>query len=89
MLLPGETLEDIELRAERLLDEDLALLEELVAWRVKRGLQQKDVAARMGVSQAAISQFESLNGNPTFQTVRRYANAVGVRISHTIQDDLG
>ena len=88
MLLPNETLEDIERRAESMMDSDLDFLEQLIEYRETRGLSQNAVAKRMGISQAAVSQFESLDGNPTMQTLRRYANAVGARVHHTVVDDL-
>lgn len=88
MLLENETLADIEDRAEALMDADFELLEDLIEWRTKRALSQPEVASRMGVSQSAVSQFESMNGNPTLQTIRRYANAVGVRVNHIVFDDL-
>ena len=36
----------------------------------------------------AVAAFESHESNPTLSTVRRYALAVGARISHEVDDDL-
>lgn len=54
------------------------LLDQLKANRQQAGLSLADVAARTGMSRSAISNLE--NGkrkNPTFETVLRYADAVG------------
>jgi transcriptional regulator with XRE-family HTH domain len=49
-------------------------------YRVNRNLTQKEVAKRMGVSQAMVSLIESSN-NPTIGTMRNYFNAMGYTFS--------
>lgn len=88
MFLKGETIKDIEERMDSLIDSHRDFLEELISYRKNRGLSQKDVAFRMGVTQAAVSQFENHDANPTLSTIRRYAAAVGVRIQHAVMDDV-
>ena len=64
---------------------DQQLIEDLVAARVGAGLQQKDVAARIRRDPAAVSTFEKLGGDPRLSTIRRYARAVGVRVTHHVE----
>jgi DNA-binding Xre family transcriptional regulator len=55
--------------------------------RSKRGLSLADVADRCGLDRAAISRLESgKNPNLTFETVARYAPALGVRIRVVVEE---
>lgn len=65
-------------------EQDYGMLYRLIQIRVDRGLTQTDVARKLGVSQQAISQFESMDSNPALSTIRSYALAVGATISHTV-----
>lgn len=49
---------------------------QLSDYRRNRNLSQKDVARRMGVTQAMVSAIETRN-NPTVKTLRAYFNAMG------------
>lgn len=62
-------------------------MDALIALRDKHGYTQKQVADAIGVSQAAISKFESEGSNPTLATLRRYALAVGARFEFKVVDD--
>jgi DNA-binding XRE family transcriptional regulator len=56
----------------------LGVLEQLKLKRQNAGLSLADISSRTGMSRSAISNLE--NGkrkNPTFETVLRYADAVG------------
>lgn len=64
---------------------DQQLIEDLVAARLAAGLQQKDVAARIRRDPATVSTFEKLGGDPRLSTIRRYARAVGVRVTHHVE----
>jgi len=64
---------------------DQQLIEDLIAARVAVGLQQKDVAARIRRDPAVVSTFEKLGGDPRLSTIRRYARAVGVRVTHHVE----
>lgn len=68
---------------------DTGLIEALVALREHKRLRQRDVAARMGRDQAAVSNFERLGADPHLSTVRRYARAVGARVVHEVTDAEG
>lgn len=63
------------------LEEEFALTEALVAARAQAGLSQGEVAARMATSQPAVARLETGRGNPSLQTLQRYAKATGTRLS--------
>lgn len=48
--------------------------------RKAAGLTQSAVAKIMETHQSVISDFERLGGNPTIETIQRYARAVGHRV---------
>jgi ribosome-binding protein aMBF1 (putative translation factor) len=50
---------------------------ELVRARVRAGLSQAELAARMGTSQSTIARLESGQTLPTTKTLLRYAKATG------------
>ena len=50
---------------------------ELVRARVRAGLSQAQLAARVGTSQSAIARLESLQTLPSTETILRYAKATG------------
>jgi transcriptional regulator with XRE-family HTH domain len=56
------------------------LREDLIAARVAKGWTQADLAAALGISQSAVSQFETLGGNPRLMTLMAYAQALNVRL---------
>ena len=58
---------------------EFELARELIAARMKAGLTQGDVAARMGTTQSVVARIESGRGTPSMRTVQRFASAVGVR----------
>lgn len=62
----------------------LDLKDALISQRKARGLTQKDVAERMGVSQPAVSEFERYDSNPTLRTLRKYATAVEATLSFAV-----
>lgn len=51
------------------------------ATREARGISQADLAKASGLSQAHISQIERGPANPTFHTVLKLADGLGVRPS--------
>lgn len=56
-------------------------IELLLAAMKAKGLQQKEVAKRMGVTNSQLSRCLQETRNPTLRTVQRIADAVGVRLS--------
>lgn len=85
---PGvETSPLLRQRAVLLADDQLDLMARLIELRKEHSLSQQEIADRMGVSQPAISELERYDANPTFSTLRRYAHAIGARISSRVIDD--
>ncbi len=52
----------------------------LVGARQDAGLSQRDVAARMGTTQSAVSDIERTASDHRLSTLQRYARAVGARV---------
>jgi DNA-binding XRE family transcriptional regulator len=56
--------------------------------RETQGLAQADISESTGISKAAISRLESgENVNPTLNTLMRYADALGKRLSVVMSED--
>lgn len=72
--------------AKQLAEENYELLTQLVNKRIESGLTQQDVAELLAVSQQSISKFESLEMDPRLSTISKYAMAINVLISHSVQD---
>ena len=77
------TLSGVALDDEEDLSEELVLLNQLTHWRVSAGLSRAQVAERMGVKPPAITRLERNITRATWNTLRRYAEACGVRIALT------
>ncbi len=83
--LKKRALSDPAVRAEYdALEEEFALLNELVKARNKAHMTQKDIAEQMGTTTSVIGRLESGGGkrqhSPTLATLRRYARAVGCEL---------
>jgi ribosome-binding protein aMBF1 (putative translation factor) len=68
----------IKARAE--LDDEFALIAELIRARMKAGLTQAEVAERMQSTQPAVARLESAGRIPSTRTLQRYARATGHRL---------
>lgn len=53
--------------------------------REKAGLTQRELAARLGTSQQAVSQAERWDANPTVAFMRRWAGVCGARLEIEIE----
>lgn len=73
--------------ADEQVSEDRDMLRDLVLLRKRLRLSQAEVGERLGVSGAAIQQFERLGGDPRLSTIRRYALALGALIRHDLVED--
>jgi DNA-binding XRE family transcriptional regulator len=71
--------------------DEFSALDVLLQARKASGLTQADVAARMGIKPASLARIESSLGShkhsPTLSTLRKYAQACGMRL--TINLDVG
>jgi DNA-binding XRE family transcriptional regulator len=65
-------------------DDDLII--ELRDARIRRGLTEDQLGAILGISGESVREFEGLQTAPTLATIRRYAHALGVNITHTVTD---
>lgn len=85
-LAPMDEAERVELAAEALaVSVQLALQKAMV----RGGVSQKDLAARLGVSTARVSQYLSAHGrNLTLQTLGRIAHALGEEFEFIALRDL-
>jgi ribosome-binding protein aMBF1 (putative translation factor) len=79
--LAAEWLKDPGVRAEydRLAPE-FELATELIRARVRAGLSQEQLAARMGTSQSTIARLESGKSLPSTKTLLRFAEATGSKV---------
>ncbi|MBD5515219.1 MAG: helix-turn-helix transcriptional regulator [Lachnospiraceae bacterium] len=53
--------------------------------RKEKGLTQKELGELLGISQAAIGQFENSRSNPHVATVKKIASALGVKLFDIIE----
>ena len=67
------------------LGEEFALATALIEARKHADLTQEQLAARMETSQASIARLEGNKGNPSLNTLRRYAEATGTRLKITFE----
>lgn len=79
-----ESKRDIEARALELVQRDSDFLDALISLRTSSGISQESVAERMGVTQPAVAAFEREDSNPTLSSIRRYALAVGAKITYDV-----
>jgi len=76
-----ESLKDPEFKKEWENSEaDFQLSCRLIEARLKRNLSQRDLAKKVGTSQAAISRIEGMNGNPSLSLLKRIAEALDAKL---------
>lgn len=66
------------------MEADLRLLAALRQAREDLGLSQTDLGKILGISQASVSAFEA-ESDPKLSTIRRYAFALNVAVSHEVK----
>lgn len=69
--------------AAELVHNDRQLVAELVKRR-RETMSQAEMGAALGIGQSAVSQFETGDRDPRLSTLRAYALALGVRVTHTV-----
>ena len=62
------------------LEEEFALASALIEARSGANVSQEEIARRMQTSQPAVARLEGGRGNPSVNTLRRYAMATGTRL---------
>ncbi len=65
-------------------DDDL--ITELRDARIRRSLTEDQLGDILGITGEKVREFEGLQTSPTLATIRRYAHALGVNITHTVTD---
>lgn len=56
----------------------------LIQTRLKKKISQRELAKKMGTSQAAIARVEGMNANPSLSFLKRLADALGSRLQISI-----
>ncbi|MBB0998488.1 helix-turn-helix transcriptional regulator [Dietzia maris] len=77
---PGADGSPEEARAVALRVEERTFLRRLVELREQAGLNQTQVAGRMGIDRSFVSRFEKFDSAPRMDTIVRYAHAIGARL---------
>lgn len=73
------------------LKEEFEILDEILKARVKAGLTQAELAARIGTTQSVVARLETAMGkhSPSIGTLKRYASALGYRLQVRLVKDQG
>lgn len=56
----------------------------LIEARLSSGLSQRELGEKLGISQPAVAQFESLGVNPRIATLLAYAQALEVKLQFSL-----
>ncbi len=84
--LAGEWMKSPTFRAEYdALEDEFALAAALIDARTQSDLTQEQIAERMHTSQAAVARLEGGRGNPSINTLKRYAAATGTKLRITFE----
>lgn len=67
-------------KAYEALEPEFDLAHKLIEARVKSGLSQEELAARMGTSQSSIARMESGTAWPSMRTLARFAKATSCEL---------
>lgn len=62
-------------------------LADLVSMRVQANITQKEFAERIGMKQPQLAKLEQLDSVPTMQTLNRYAQGLGYKVTLTLVKD--
>lgn len=57
----------------------------LIEARLKRKMSQRDLAKKVGTSQAAISRIEGMNANPSLSLLKRIARALNTKLQISLK----
>jgi DNA-binding XRE family transcriptional regulator len=63
------------------LSSEFQLIDKLLQMRTAAGLTQDQVARRMGTQKSNICRLEKGNANPSWNTLQKYADACGFKIT--------
>ncbi|TYL46569.1 helix-turn-helix domain-containing protein [Marinomonas sp. IMCC 4694] len=84
--LKQRALENPEVRSEyEKLENEFNLIDQLLSMRIKAGLTQQQIAAKMHTQKSNISRLEKGNTNPSWTTLSKYAHACGFELTLSAQ----
>ncbi len=58
-----------------------AVISELIAARMEKGMTQAEIAKKIGTKQSAIARLEGGNVNPSLDFLERIANVLGCKLT--------
>ena len=58
-----------------------AIISQVIAARIKRGMTQQQIAQKMGTKQSAIARLESGNSNPSISFLEKLASVLGYKLT--------
>lgn len=67
------------------LEPEFALIRSVIEKRLAKKMSQQDLADKMGTKQSAISRLESGTANPSMKFLQKVADALGAKLSISIQ----
>ena len=80
--LKERALQQAEVRQEYdALSEEFEMIDKLLKIRSAAGLTQDEVARRMGTQKSNVCRLEKGNGNPSWNTLKKYAHACGFEVT--------
>lgn len=59
----------------------MSMKHKIVYWRLKRNMSQRELADKIGVSQAAVAKWETGGSKPTLDNVKLMADALDVALT--------
>ena len=62
------------------LQPELQIIKSIVLSRAKKGLSQRALAKKIGVTQSALARFESGNINPTLSFLKKVTSGLGLQL---------
>jgi transcriptional regulator with XRE-family HTH domain len=72
-----------------LVEADYGLIKKLRRIRRDKGISLPEMAERLGVSVDAVTRFEMVSSEHNLSSIRRYAAALNVLITHTVTEQEG
>ena len=77
---------DPEIKAEYdRLEPEFAIIRSIIRKRLEKGMSQKQLAAKMGTQQSALSRLESGTYNPSLAFLKKVSAALGGKLHISIQ----
>lgn len=82
----SELLKNPEVKAEyEALEPEYELMRQIINARIEQNMTQKQLAEKIGTKQSSIARLESGNYNPSYQFLQKIANALGKRLTVSLQ----